>query len=183
MNLEIPTNNVNEDEGPAIVCAVVVGPNTTCPFQNNFAVSISTNATLEGTVMCRYTCPVTNPLIVSLCTESLDFRPLSSVVFFAPCEKRNCTEVNIIDDMQVELVESFAVTMQRTPGLTSAITFEQDGGRISITDDDGRILSGFWQYCFPICMTMYKLCPNVGRVFVLCCIGSGKNYKHSFARK
>ena len=56
---------------------------------------------------------------------------------FAASDTRQCTEIPIVDDMIVELTESFFVTLERTPGLDSRITLDPVDGEIKITDDDG----------------------------------------------
>ena len=56
---------------------------------------------------------------------------------FDTCDTRQCTEISIMDDMIVELTESFFVTLERTPGLDSRITLDPVDGEIEIIDNDG----------------------------------------------
>ncbi|CAI8013443.1 FRAS1-related extracellular matrix protein 2 [Geodia barretti] len=55
-----------------------------------------------------------------------------------PCQPVICTEVTIIDDDTVELLEkTFTVRLERTPGLDYRISLEDTPATITITDDDG----------------------------------------------
>ena len=62
---------------------------------------------------------------------------MSTVVMFDECELQSCTPVLIVDDMVLENVESFNVTLERTPGLDMRITLDPVDGEIEISDDDG----------------------------------------------
>ena len=66
-----------------------------------------------------------------------DIDSISEILEFDSCDTRQCTEITIVDDMIVELTESFFVTLERTPGLDSRITLDPVDGEIEITDDDG----------------------------------------------
>ena len=80
----------------------------------------------------------------------MDYINVSTILAFGSCDTRQCTETTIVDDMIVELTESFFVTLERTPGLDSRITLDPVDGEIEIIDDDGV-------YMFPhICK--YFLC-------------------------
>ena len=67
----------------------------------------------------------------------MDYDNISEILAFDTCDTRQCTEIPIVDDMIVELTESFFVTLERTPGLDSRITLDPVDGKIDITDDDG----------------------------------------------
>ena len=67
----------------------------------------------------------------------MDYVSVSTILAFGSCDTRQCTEIPIVDDMIVELTESFFVTLERTPGLDSRITVDPVHGEIEITDDDG----------------------------------------------
>ena len=62
---------------------------------------------------------------------------VSTILTFGACDTRQCTEIAIMDDVIVELTESFLVTLERTPGLDSWITLDPVDGEVVITDDDG----------------------------------------------
>ena len=62
---------------------------------------------------------------------------VSTIVEFDECDILQCTEIPIVDDMIVELTESFSVTLESTPGLDSRITLKPVDGEIKIYDDDG----------------------------------------------
>ena len=60
------------------------------------------------------------------------------VVQFAPCDKRICVEVPIVDDETVEKLESFNITLERTPDMDINITLDQVVGVVEITENDGK---------------------------------------------
>ena len=58
---------------------------------------------------------------------------------FAACQRRSCFNVTIVDDEVLEReVESFTVTLERTPSLDNRITLNPVEGRIVIRDNDCR---------------------------------------------
>ena len=67
----------------------------------------------------------------------MDYDSISEILAFGSCATRQCTEIPIVDDMMVELTESFFVTLERTTGLDSRITLDPVDGEIEIIDDDG----------------------------------------------
>ena len=67
----------------------------------------------------------------------MDYGFVSDILSFDTCETRHCTEIPIVDDLRVEVSESFLVTLERTPGLDDRITLDPDNGVVNITDDDG----------------------------------------------
>ena len=74
---------------------------------------------------------------VSFLVSPMDYDSISEILEFGSCATQQCTEIPIVDDMIVELTESFFVTLERTPGLDSRITLDPVDGAIEITDDDG----------------------------------------------
>ena len=67
----------------------------------------------------------------------MDYNHTSYNLTFDTCDTRQCTEIPIVDDMIVELTESFFVTLEKTPGLDSRITLSPVNGEIEITNNDG----------------------------------------------
>ena len=60
---------------------------------------------------------------------------------FEACQRRRCVNVTIVDDEVLEReVESFTVTLERTPGLNNRITLNPVDGVVEITDDDGEYM-------------------------------------------
>ena len=83
---------------------------------------------------------VVNLLIVVLMTEMEgDFGQYSEVVRFSSCQRMYCDDITIVDDVVLELVESFNVSLERN-GLHSRITLEPTVAQINITDDDGEVI-------------------------------------------
>ena len=67
----------------------------------------------------------------------MDYVSVSTILAFGTCDTQQCTEIPIVDDIIVELTESFFITLEWTPGLDSRITLDPVDGEIEITDDDG----------------------------------------------
>ena len=65
----------------------------------------------------------------------MDYIGPSTILRFPTCGTRQCVNVSIVDDDVLENVESFYVTLERTPGLDVRITLDPVDGIISITDD------------------------------------------------
>ena len=55
---------------------------------------------------------------------------------FAACETRHCVNVAIVEDILVESIETFGVTLERTPDLDSRITLNPVTEEIEIIDND-----------------------------------------------
>ena len=65
----------------------------------------------------------------------MDYRELSTILKFPTCGTRQCVNVSIVDDDVLENVESFYVTLERTPGLDVRIALDPVDGIISIIDN------------------------------------------------
>ena len=81
---------------------------------------------------------------ISFCTTvaNRDYEIPSDVVFIPKCEKRVCQNVTILDDTQLELVEMFEITLERSPALQGNIRImrERSLARITIIDTDSNVL-------------------------------------------
>ena len=73
----------------------------------------------------------------AIVVSTMDYYSASTILTFGACDTQQCTEIPLVDDVIVELTESFFVTLERTPGLDSRITLDPDNGVVEITDDDG----------------------------------------------
>ena len=78
----------------------------------------------------------TKPGIYFLVTPT-DYDTVSSILTFAACETRQCEDVPIMEDMTLEMIESFIVTLERTSNLNNRITLTAVDGEINILDNDG----------------------------------------------
>ena len=65
-----------------------------------------------------------------------DYEALSATLTFASCEKRRCVNVAIVEDIIVESIETFGITLERTPDLDSRITLTPVAEQIEIIDND-----------------------------------------------
>ena len=67
----------------------------------------------------------------------MDYGGVDTILMFAACQMRSCVEVSIVNDTVLENVESFDVTLQRTPDLDTRITLTPVDAVVEITDNDG----------------------------------------------
>ena len=65
-----------------------------------------------------------------------DYETLSTTLMFAACETRRCVNVAIMEDILVESIETFGVTLERTPDLDRNITLNPVTEEIEIIDND-----------------------------------------------
>ena len=68
----------------------------------------------------------------------MDYGPVATRLTFNRCARRECVVVSIIDDTTLENSETFHITLERTPGLSSDITLDPVNGVVEITDNDGK---------------------------------------------
>ena len=69
-------------------------------------------------------------------TPSDFLRNGNSLVTFHECDKRHCVNIEIVDDLVLEDVESFNVSIVRN-GLDNSISLNPEVAQINITDNDG----------------------------------------------
>ena len=62
---------------------------------------------------------------------------MSTILMFDECQTEQCTQITIVNDTIPENIESFFVTLGRTPGLSDKIKLDPVNGEIQIIDDDG----------------------------------------------
>ena len=71
----------------------------------------------------------------------MDYIGVSTILMFETCDRRHCVNVTIVnDDVLERYVESFDVTLERTPGLDSRIRLDPVDGVVRIIDDDGEYI-------------------------------------------
>ena len=77
-----------------------------------------------------------------ICDNSLiadahdDYGPLNALLTFETNEKEICVSVKIQDDLALEQVELFLVTLERTPDLDDRVILNNTQEIITIFDDD-----------------------------------------------
>ena len=59
------------------------------------------------------------------------------ILSFDACDRRECVNVTIVDDIQLEPVENLTYHLASTPGLDPSITIDPVDGVIEIVDNDG----------------------------------------------
>ena len=68
-----------------------------------------------------------------------DYNPQNTTMVFSANVNKSCVIIPIVNDLVVEQVESFEVTLERTPGLDEMISIYQDRADIIIPNDDGEV--------------------------------------------
>ena len=67
-----------------------------------------------------------------------DYNIVSVVLIFEACMTRVCEALSIVDDDISERMESFYLTLERTPDLDSRIILNPRDGEVTIFNDDGK---------------------------------------------
>ena len=70
-----------------------------------------------------------------LCSAPDDYTAVSQVLTFQPGSDRQCVEVAIVNDDELENEEQFTVTITTDE---DRVTLEPDSTTVTITDDDGE---------------------------------------------
>ena len=79
-----------------------------------------------------------SPPLLSLFPElGRDYIHTDDVVTIAKCGRAACTRVAIIDDVSLENVEKFVVTVEANSSLIPHVIFEDTQAVVTITDNDG----------------------------------------------
>ena len=69
----------------------------------------------------------------------MDYVSLSTTLMFAACETQRCVNVTIVENIIVESIETFCITLERTPDLDSRITLNPVTEEIEIIDNDCKL--------------------------------------------
>ena len=102
-----------------------------------------------------------------------------AVLEFARCDERKCINVFISNDLIPEPIESFFVTLERTPDLSDVITLDPTEAEIEIIDANSMF---GWRYRMFISETS-STCSGCGgsgedRVYSLRGCGCGRDLCH-----
>ena len=68
----------------------------------------------------------------------MDYIGFSRNLSFAACETRQCVNITIVDDLVIEPVEKFDVSLERNIDLDTRISLQPVGARVIINDDEGN---------------------------------------------
>ena len=86
-----------------------------------------------------------------------------SVVFgvlaFNACQRRQCLNVSIVDDLVLENTERFSVLLTRTADLDQRITLDPVNGVVDILDNDG---STVWVTTYIHTLALSLVCSGCG---------------------
>ena len=75
-------------------------------------------------------------MYTSFSVSPTDDGSVSTLLMFDSCETRQCTNITIMNDTSIE---SFFVTLEKTPDLDSRITLDPAVGEIFVTANDGLL--------------------------------------------
>ena len=75
---------------------------------------------------------------IYLLAGSSDYTAVSQLVEFDTCEKRGCVNITILEDLVLEVNETFTVTLDSPAGLDPRISLDPTRGEILIIDNDGK---------------------------------------------
>ena len=75
--------------------------------------------------------------IIIIIVSPMDYGALCTILAFAACETRQCVNMTIVDDFEVEPNEDFLYTLERAPGLNFYIRLNPVEGEVIIFDNDG----------------------------------------------
>ena len=67
-----------------------------------------------------------------------DYEAVDVTLTFQPCDRQQCVNVSITDDLINEPEERFAVSLTLSDDASSLINLVSANGDIVITDDDGK---------------------------------------------
>ena len=141
VGLERTIYRVSEDVGVVELCAIVFSPSSPCPISFPFSVILSTDNDSAGTSTVDLTLHHTPAIIyVTSAVAPMDYGHVATLLSFDACEMRRCVNVTIVNDVVLENVESFDVTLDRAPELDSRITLSPVDGIVEIIDNDGMFL-------------------------------------------
>ena len=68
----------------------------------------------------------------------MDYISIDAIMMFDECDRQICVNITIIQDLMVEVDESFTFHLRRTVGLSPRILLDPEDGVIEIVDDDGK---------------------------------------------
>lgn len=131
------TYTVDEDNTRVEVCVRVTGPNASCPIGFTFILSLSSlNHGSAGAAVCMFQSDVIT-CYLSADADS-DYQSVHKDLTFTVCSKGECGYVDIIDDVTVEEIESFDLTLESLPGVNSHVILELNKTNITIVDNDSK---------------------------------------------
>ena len=138
VGLEQTFFRVTEGVGVVGVCIRVFEPDIECPIKFPFNVQLVTADGTAGIVIRISNVNMHNILMLLSTVENRDYRPIDAILMFDECERRRCVNIAIIQDLMVEVDESFTFHLRRTVGLSPRILLDPEVGVIEIVDDDGE---------------------------------------------
>ena len=125
--------NISESEGVVEICVNASGTNALCPSSQTFQVTLSTAGIqqfISKLLACQSLFHAVSPT---------DYEAVDVTLTFQPCDRQQCVNVSITDDLINEPEERFAVSLTLSGGDNPPyVTLGSATGEIVITDDDGK---------------------------------------------
>ena len=120
------------------LCVNVSSPIIECPITFPFQVSLTTRGRTAGNAIYNLHSLFFNAYLYhNIIVSPMDYGALCTILAFAACETRQCVNMTIVDDFEVEPNEDFLYTLERAPGLNSDIRLNPVEGEVIIFDNDG----------------------------------------------
>ena len=88
----------------------------------------------------------------------MDYDALVATISFAACEDRKCVNVTVIDDSIPEVLESFNVTLEETPGLDGRIDLDPVVAIIEIIDSNSMLYTSHHYFSLHVIGATYSGC-------------------------
>ena len=139
IGVEVPSYTVNEGDGTIEVCAILVSG--TLERTVTFTLSTEQNANAQGQhgqYICNNSLSI-NSRCSFIPTESEDYSRVVAQLFFDGDTERACTNIPIIDDTAIEVVETFGIILTTN---ASDVEFMPPTSIVNIIDND-RAVIGF----------------------------------------
>ena len=166
--LERASCNVLEGTTTLTVCVVLKDMKENCPVE--FAFDLKLNAT--GKDCASVPQPwhrLSRSLYVDGTATRMDHDAMATDITFEECQRRECTNITIYDDMSLEREETFFITLTKPSTLDNRIRIDGSQKTVKIRDDDCKALvsrvilnsNTFFLQLSPLLLTIleYSLSP------------------------
>ena len=95
---------------------------------HSFSMSASPQVISQQVLLLWWLHTLSTVAVVSSAVATMDYGAVNTLLMFAACQRRSCVDVPIVDDAVLENMESFFVTLNKTPSLNTRIMHTQPSG-------------------------------------------------------